>query len=47
MELPKDLRFVPPHWSRSSKKVWCGDCAGGANSSAQAVSDHGGGGNAE
>ena len=32
------------HWSRSSKKVWCGDCAGGANSSVRAASDHGAGG---
>ena len=31
-------------WSRSSKKVWCVDCAGGANSSVRAASNHGAGG---
>ena len=32
------------HWSRSSQKVWCIDCAGGKGSSAQAASDNVAGG---
>ena len=28
------------HWSPSSKKVWCIDCAGGKSSSVQITSDH-------
>ena len=28
------------HWSRSSQKVWCIDCAGGEGSSVQVVSDN-------
>ena len=32
------------HWSRSSQKVWCIDCAGGEGSSVQVVSDNVAGG---
>ena len=32
------------HWSRSSKKVWCADCAGAADSSVRSASKHGAGG---
>ena len=32
------------HWSRSSKQVWCVDCAGGADSSVRGASDHAAGG---
>ena len=32
------------HWSRSSKKVWCVDCAGVADSSVPAASEHVAGG---
>ena len=32
------------HWSRSSKQVWCVDCAGGADSSVRGASGHAAGG---
>ena len=32
------------HWSRSSKKVWCADCVGAADSSVRSASKHSAGG---